>query len=148
MTMIFSASTPLGTPEHSGPFLVPIIKWFKPDVTGAQLRILHLIFRKVCHLTEYAIFATLLWTALVRSYHHTSLKIWHWRYAAYVLLFAASYGITDEVHQLFVPGREGTLRDVIIDTIGAAIGLAILWFCFRNKTRQPSDAAPAVSSVK
>lgn len=142
MVIIFSASTPMGAPEHSGSFFVPLIKWFKPNVTGAELRILHLAFRKVCHLAEYAILATLLWTALVRTFHHTSLKIWRWRYAGYALLFAASYGITDELHQIMVPGREGTIRDMIIDAVGAFVGLTILWVCFRNKTSTKLPSQP------
>ncbi len=37
------------------------------------------------------------------------------------------YAVSDEVHQLFVPGREGRLLDVGIDTAGALCG--ILLFC-------------------
>ena len=30
--------------------------------------------------------------------------------------------MTDEIHQLFVPGRDGNIIDVGIDTLGAMIG--------------------------
>ena len=40
------------------------------------------------------------------------------------ILLAASYGISDELHQRFVPGRKGTLIDVGIDTLGAALGIS------------------------
>ena len=33
------------------------------------------------------------------------------------------YSVTDEIHQIFVPGRAGQLRDVCIDSAGAAAGL-------------------------
>lgn len=33
------------------------------------------------------------------------------------------YAISDEVHQLFVPGRGGQVRDVIIDSAGAIAGI-------------------------
>ena len=34
---------------------------------------------------------------------------------------AVLYGITDEIHQSFTPGRGPAVRDVIIDTIRASI---------------------------
>jgi VanZ family protein len=42
-------------------------------------------------------------------------------------LFAAIYGITDEIHQAFVPGREASLGDIAADSIGALLG------CFLSK---------------
>jgi VanZ family protein len=43
------------------------------------------------------------------------------------LLLAAGicllYAVSDEVHQLFIPGRGGQVRDVIIDGAGAVLGL-------------------------
>lgn len=41
------------------------------------------------------------------------------------------YGITDEIHQLFVPGRSGQVKDVIIDGAGSIVG--ILVYVFLNK---------------
>ena len=37
------------------------------------------------------------------------------------------YGVTDELHQAFVPDRTGQPIDVVYDTIGAAVGLVIVW---------------------
>ena len=34
-----------------------------------------------------------------------------------------AYAISDEIHQHFVSGREGALLDVVIDAVGAAIGV-------------------------
>lgn len=42
------------------------------------------------------------------------------------LLYAAS----DEIHQLFVPGRSGEVRDVMIDFSGAALGIALSTLVF------------------
>src|SRR5215217_4052296 len=47
------------------------------------------------------------------------------RHAMLLAIFASSfYGMTDEVHQWFVPFRESTWQDWIADTTGAAIGTA------------------------
>ena len=39
------------------------------------------------------------------------------------LLFCSFYAISDEVHQLFVPGRGAQIKDVFIDIAGAAVGI-------------------------
>lgn len=45
------------------------------------------------------------------------------------------YACLDEYHQLYVPGRDGAIKDVFIDTIGALIGLSIsLIFAFIKNT--------------
>jgi len=55
--------------------------------------------------------------------------------ASHALLFAivtvSLYGITDEVHQLFVPFRESDWQDWLADTAGAVIG-AVSWRSLRS----------------
>jgi VanZ family protein len=47
-------------------------------------------------------------------------------YIAYVaLVLAVIYGLSDEIHQLFVPGREFSLFDLLADAAGAAIGVFV-----------------------
>ena len=41
------------------------------------------------------------------------------------------YAATDEFHQYFIPGRSAEVMDVCIDTLGASIGLAILFFTLK-----------------
>lgn len=45
------------------------------------------------------------------------------------------YAISDEVHQLFVPGRSGQVRDVLIDSTGALVGIG-LYLCVKNIRKQ------------
>jgi VanZ family protein len=56
--------------------------------------------------------------------------------ASHALLFAivtvSLYGITDEVHQLFVPFRESDWQDWLADTAGAVIG-AVSWRSLRSE---------------
>jgi VanZ family protein len=42
-------------------------------------------------------------------------------------LIASVYGVTDEIHQSFVPERMADVRDVVADTVGAALGLGAAW---------------------
>lgn len=41
-------------------------------------------------------------------------------------MITAAYACTDEMHQLFVPGRSGQVSDVILDSAGAMAGLLVL----------------------
>ena len=41
------------------------------------------------------------------------------------LAFCFLYACSDEVHQLFVPARAGTFRDVLIDSVGFSIGIIL-----------------------
>ncbi|MFH1055079.1 MAG: VanZ family protein [Candidatus Altiarchaeota archaeon] len=50
----------------------------------------------------------------------------HWRNPfSITVLFALLYGVSDEFHQLFVPGRFCTIDDVLVDTLGSAVGAFI-----------------------
>lgn len=54
-------------------------------------------------------------------------------------LIAALYAASDEIHQLFVPGRSGQLSDVILDSAGTLAGVAaftvLCWLINRRKAR-------------
>ena len=45
---------------------------------------------------------------------------------------AALYAVTDEFHQLFVPGRSGQFSDVVLDSAGALAGL--LYWHWRERS--------------
>lgn len=49
------------------------------------------------------------------------------RTAIIAAVLGVGYGITDELHQTFVPDRTGQAIDVGYDAIGVAIGLGIVW---------------------
>lgn len=50
------------------------------------------------------------------------------RSATAAVLCAAFYGVTDEIHQMFTPGRHPDIRDMVADSLGAAamVGLILL----------------------
>lgn len=45
------------------------------------------------------------------------------------------YAITDELHQVFVPGRSAQFRDVLIDTLGASFGAIITYLIVKLFTK-------------
>lgn len=76
--------------------------------------------RKTAHATEYAILGMLvLGTAHVYGICGKTARRYAW-------IWATIYAATDEFHQLFVPGRSGQVRDVVLDSAGAAVGILIL----------------------
>jgi VanZ family protein len=87
------------------------------------------LLKKTAHFVEYFILAVLLLEALLVS--HVPFKK-----AIILSLFAAViYAILDEWHQIFVIGRSGRVRDIVIDAIGAAAGLIFYYYYhFRKKS--------------
>ena len=61
------------------------------------------------------------------------------RTAAIAALLTIGYGVTDEIHQSFVPSRTANPIDVGYDAIGAGLGLAVAWGWGRLR-REASDA--------
>ncbi|CEK31598.1 acetobutylicum phosphotransbutyrylase [[Clostridium] sordellii] len=45
----------------------------------------------------------------------------------YSIIGCFIYACTDEIHQLFITGRSGEFKDVLVDTLGATIGLLIVF---------------------
>ena len=60
---------------------------------------------------------------------------WRWSKAGLVLALVALYAASDEIHQAFVPSREASAWDVLLDTTGAAFGLLCLWAAGRLRKR-------------
>jgi VanZ family protein len=91
---------------------------------------------KGAHIIEYAGLALLVLRALAAGRMGDVLLP-----AAIVgTVIATAYGLTDEIHQLFVPGRQCDVRDLAADTIGAAIAAMVLltWGIIRRFSRSQS----------
>jgi VanZ family protein len=136
MAVIFGASADPESHEHSRHIFRPIVLWLFPNLSDADFEKIHLVLRKCCHLTEYAILGLLVFRAL--SHSKTGLPPWSWPRVGGTLLIIFLYAASDEYHQSFVPGRTALFSDVCIDTGGAAIGLLAWWIfhCLRTPKLQ------------
>jgi len=76
------------------------------------------VIKKTAHVTEYAILYLLTFRAVSQKGRLIGKKQF-----ILPLIIAMFYGLTDEWHQTFVPQREGTLRDVGFDSLGALISM-------------------------
>jgi VanZ family protein len=74
------------------------------------------IIFKTLHMIEYGI----LYLLFFRAFYKTT-KLSSSKKILYSFLLALFYAVADEFHQLFVPSREGRIRDIIIDIGGITI---------------------------
>lgn len=81
----------------------------------------HLI-RKNTHFLAYFVLGMLVMNA-IRWFRLSDIKGFGIAWATCVL-----YAISDEMHQLFVPGRGGQVSDVLIDSAGALTGIVLFMF--------------------
>jgi VanZ family protein len=77
---------------------------------------------KVLHAVEYGILAVLCY----RAFRWAAGPAVARQAVVSAIVASSAYGVTDEVHQFFVPFRESSWLDWLADTIGAAIG-ALSW---------------------
>ncbi len=102
------------------------------------------VFRKLAHLTEYAVLTPLLYRVLRPS----KANGWHLRSGLLAILGGTLYAASDELHQLFVPGRHASGWDWCIDTTGVLLGISAAylwarWFPENNKRSAASDESTA-----
>ena len=119
-------------------YWLPLVLWMglifilsaQPSLPHHPDTLLDLILKKVAHMMEYGILAFLLWRALSRGRGALS------RLALVTAFFVSVlYAASDEYHQTFVPGRNGTSVDVGIDAVGALVALLIVGSLARKERR-------------
>ncbi|MCR4563973.1 MAG: VanZ family protein [Clostridiales bacterium] len=81
------------------------------------------VVRKLAHFCEFLLLAFLY------SNIFYLIKAKKWYVPAFSL--AVLYAVTDEIHQLFIPGRAGMVIDVFIDALGTASGIAIYFLIIK-----------------
>jgi VanZ family protein len=141
---IYAFSTGTYSGSLTGWLLQEVLEFFHILVSPATFRLVHHILRKLAHLSEYAIFCMLLYGSFSGGQDFS----WRARKALASLVIAATYSLTDEFHQLFVPGRGASIVDCGIDAAGAALGMLLVYARARlapvraSNTTAP-DASPA-----
>lgn len=85
---------------------------------------------KVYHFIEYGILSVLLTIAFVNASPKWFPASWIWVTAA---LFSILYGASDEIHQMFVPGRLATVADWVADVFGSIAGVVASYFYYKRK---------------
>ena len=113
-------------------FWLPVLIWagfifFVSSLGGEDIPGIFYGQDTIFHLFEYALLALLLNRALTNS-RYSSLK--KSKRLFLVFISCLVYAISDELHQLFVPARESSIADIVVDSFGIALGSII----YRMKT--------------
>ena len=134
--LIFDLSTGGFGGSFSGALLGLILRAAHITVSPETFKTLHFLFRKLAHLTEYAILAMLIYG----SARDDNPFRWQPRRALWTIILAGVYALTDEFHQGFVPGRGPSLIDSAIDTAGAGLGTLTFYLraAWLSETKQES----------
>ena len=109
--------------------------------------------RKCAHLSEYAVLGALM-TLTAASWLRGDEETMRTGETAGgtvrilpVLAAGFLYAVSDEIHQIFVPGRSGEPRDVLIDTSGVLIGICLVRFHFSLRERRKRKHPRTLSEV-
>ena len=78
-----------------------------------DIGLLSLIIRKLAHFIEYFILGILVINFITRYDKKIIIAI----------LLCIIYAISDEIHQIFVPGRSCQIIDIMIDSLGSIMGI-------------------------
>ncbi len=128
----FSAQTAAESSVISGGFSKLILSIFYPpfkelselgqnEIIGA----ISTVVRKGAHFSVYGLLG---FSAQMTMISYIKIPFWLRNAAAFSI--CVLYAATDEIHQLFVSGRSGEVRDVLIDSCGALmfimIGIAVM----------------------
>ncbi|MCX6904600.1 MAG: VanZ family protein, partial [Verrucomicrobia bacterium] len=132
--LIFVGSSDAASGARSSRILGPLLLWLFPCLSCEHLVLAITFFRKCAHVTEYSVLALLVWRALHRPRRGQG-RPWLWSQARTTLLVSCLYAASDEFHQRFVPCRQASVADVVIDTLGAALALLAVWLWRRKGTR-------------
>ena len=124
MALIFMLSTGIGSMQRSSRIIGPLLRMVWPEISAESIHDVQVVVRKGGHVTGYAVLAILLLRA-----RNCGLFVapWRWESAAFSEIVSVIYAVSDELHQSLVPSRWGSGWDVLLDSFGAAIGIAIVW---------------------
>ena len=55
-------------------------------------------------------------------------------------LIGSFYAASDELHQLFVPGRSGEIKDVLLDSLGVLLGVLLLGLLWKARGKRRTSS--------
>ncbi|KXK11579.1 MAG: VanZ like family protein [Microgenomates bacterium OLB23] len=102
----------------------------QPRFTATGEPIEDFLIFKMLHMIEYGVLATLIFYALYNTVAQKLTRTIRWS-----AVLAVLYAVSDELHQVYVPTRSGTIRDVLIDAVGIILALIIIRRYFAGRKR-------------
>ena len=155
LALIDMESTDTFSGRHTGNYLRTVLLWLGVHLRPRELNMANLVLRKGGHMVGYGLLC-LCFLALLRGAYwlqheyKMSLRgtiqirrmwlrpVW----AALALFFTFLVAAADELHQMQIPSRDGSWRDVALDTTAASILLLLIWAKTSWRCRK-TQAAPS-----
>lgn len=91
----------------------------------ARIETLQYVVRKLAHMSVYGVLGILCMGALLTHRMRSGLR------PLVAFGICVFYAFSDEWHQTFVPGRSGELRDVCFDSLGAFLGILLVFIIWK-----------------
>ena len=98
-------------------------------VPSIDQQLLTFMIRKSAHIFAYFILGILMFNALWKIKFSKLTSGWP---AISSITICTLYAASDELHQLFISGRSGEVRDIIIDSIAASIGVVLIGYIYKH----------------
>ena len=128
---LFSTDNSRESTSKSNRVILGITNLFHKDLSNKEKeKIIDMFFvpiRKMAHFGIYLVLGISL-ISFLREFSIPILKL-----LLLSIFLAFLYACSDEFHQLFVPGRSGQFSDVLLDTLGASVGIFIYYLLFRKR---------------
>ena len=130
MAQIFALSS------HSNPAdILPkfLIRWLWDTLIFGQR--LFFLLGPISHLVNFGVLAFILARAFFWKTYFNEQR------AVFIFIISFLYGLSDEIHQLFIPTRTFQIRDLFVNSLGALFGLGVYTlYCIRcaQKAREES----------
>ncbi len=133
-------STDYASASNTSGVLYTVIAAVAPHVDESFVSQLDEVLRKTGHFAGYGILSALVFLALKNTNHDRLGPLlrrpwgihlrdfWRWDWALLGMLATVVTAAADEIHQSFLPSRTGQWQDVVLDTCGAAVLQAIIYF--------------------
>ncbi|NOH16250.1 VanZ family protein [Clostridium cochlearium] len=129
MIIIFKfSSDPAEISDGKSGFIIEAINSLGINISSTLGEFTNFTIRKIGHVGEYFILTILLISALKEDFKIEKVYI-------ISILVTFLYACSDEIHQIFVPGRAGRFSDVLIDLFGGILAVFIvkLFKNFKNR---------------
>ncbi|QGU95832.1 VanZ family protein [Clostridium bovifaecis] len=123
---LFSNDPAVVSDEKSGN-VIHVLNSLGVDLNSAFGNLANFIVRKAAHFMEYFILYMLIFNAL-----RDEVPLKNGLIISLIATFL--YACSDEMHQIFIPGREGRFKDVLIDTSGGVFAGILIMIVNKQKS--------------
>jgi VanZ family protein len=124
--------------KHTGGIVIWFFRTFLPNVDPRYWDITHTFLRKTAHFLNYGLLSWF-WFRAARFWQLRERSLaWKYSWALWGIGLTALTAIAEETIETFIPSRDGSVSDVLLDTAGAICVQMIILLVWRSRRRKLS----------